>query len=123
MTSRTPRTRVLHVDRSGCPDGKVCPAVVDVDGVVGFKAVVGTAVGDPSVAAAADAVLHEVAAARALVPDPSVLDSLEQRAAALAALVVVHNPVVATAMEDHVGPGEIVSLVPDRLYDMIRAAP
>lgn len=66
-------TRVLHVD-DGCVD-KSCPAVVEVAGLAGVKAVVGRVVSDPAVAAALDV---------------------------------------------HVGPGESVVLIPDRLYAQIR---
>lgn len=52
MEERLPATRILHIDRSGCPDGKICPAVVEVDGLVGYRGLVGTVVTDPAVAAA-----------------------------------------------------------------------
>lgn len=44
------QTRVLHID-SSCAD-KACPAVVEVTGAPGHKAVVGKIVTNPAIAAA-----------------------------------------------------------------------
>lgn len=49
MTEHHRATHVLHID---CPEGKVCPAVIDVEGLTGMKAVVGKVITDPTIAAA-----------------------------------------------------------------------
>ena len=52
MIHNQPEVRVLHIDRSGCPEGKICPAVLEVEGMPGHKAIVGRFVSNPAVAAA-----------------------------------------------------------------------
>lgn len=92
MDVRIPRTRVLHIDRSTCTDDEICPAVIEIEGLVGFKGMVTKVVTDP-------------ADAERVPPQ-----------------VMIADPVLAAAVRPHVGHGEVGSLVPDTLLDLIREA-
>jgi hypothetical protein len=92
MDLQTPRTRVLHIDRNNCPEKGICPAIIEIDGLEGYKGTVTKRTADPSVAAQ------------------------------LPPLIAIEDPAIAEAMRPHVGPGEIGSLMTDALYDMIRGA-